>query len=71
MVSESESDNPEVFAKLKETLSEQGRMLISKRRKAIRRRARRSRAKAIAERRLLSKMIDAAKFCLNVKISER
>ena len=55
VVSESESDDPEVFAKLKEPLSEQGRMLISKRRKAIRRRARRSRAKAIAERRLLSK----------------
>ena len=55
VVSESESDNPEQYTNLEDPFTEQGRMLISKRKKIIRRRARHLRAKAIAEQRFLSK----------------
>ena len=55
VVSECESDDSELFATLEEPLSEGGRTLIAKRRKALRRRVKRARAKAFAERRLLSR----------------
>ena len=55
VVTESESDNPLVFSNLQYPLCESGRILISKRQKAIRRRLRRLRAKAIADQRFLSK----------------
>ena len=72
VVSESESDDSELFATLEEPLSEGGRTLIAKRRKALRRRVKRARAKAIAERRLLSRSLtDVIKYCLNVRILER
>ena len=55
VVSKSESDDSELFATLKEPLSEEGRTLIAKRRKALHRRVRRARTKAIAVRRLLTR----------------
>ena len=49
IVTEPESDDPELIARLHDPLSESGRLLISKQRKAIQRRTRRLRAKAVAE----------------------
>lgn len=73
IVSESESDNPEQYTNIKDPFTEQGRILISKRRQSIRRRARRLRAKAIAEQRFLSKKnrINAAKFSPSARILEK
>ena len=55
VVTESESDDPQLFARLHDPLSDSGRLIISKRQKAIRRRTRRLRAKVLAEQRFLSK----------------
>ena len=55
IVTETESENSEALARLCEPLCESGRMLISRRRKAICRQKQRLRAKAIAQRRLLSR----------------
>ena len=55
IVTEPESDDPELIARLHDPLCESGRLLIAKRRKAIQRRTRRLRAKAVAEQRFLSK----------------
>ena len=55
IVTEPESDDPELTARLHDPLCESGRLLIAKRRKAIQRRTRRLRAKAVAEQRFLSK----------------
>ena len=57
VVTDSESDNPDDFVGLRSILSETGKQLISKRRKAIKRRAQRERARAIAERRFLSRKV--------------
>ena len=54
IVTDSESDDPEQYVGLHNPLSEQGRSLIAKRRKTIQRRARRLKAKAIADAKLLS-----------------
>ena len=55
IVTEPESDDPELIARLHDPLCESGQLLIAKRRKAIQRRTRHLRAKAVAERRFLSK----------------
>ena len=55
VVTESESDDPQLIANLRDPLCESGRLLISKRQKSNQRKMRRLRAKAIAEQRFLSK----------------
>lgn len=57
VVSESESDNPEQYVGIKDVMSQRGKAIVKKRRTAIRRRARRERAKALAERRFLSRKV--------------
>ena len=54
IVSESESEDPEQYIGVKSIMSEEGKTLVQKKRTAIKRRARRLRAKALAERRFLS-----------------
>ena len=54
IVTESESDDPEVYVTLKNPLSTVGRQLLVQKRTSIRRRARRKTAKAIAEQHFLS-----------------
>ena len=51
VVSESESDDPEQYIGVKSVMSKAGKTLVQKKRTAIKRRARRLRAKALAERR--------------------
>ena len=53
MVSESESDDPEEYLNVKnnQNINDAGKKIILKKRNAIKRRAQRFRAKAIAERR--------------------
>ena len=51
IVTEPELDDPELIARLHDPLCESGQLLIAKRRKAIQRRTRRLRAKAVAEQR--------------------
>lgn len=55
IVSESESDDPEEYVGVSEPLSESGKALIAKKRKAIQRRSKRKQEKAIAERHFLSR----------------
>ena len=55
VVTDSESDNPEDYVHLQDPLSEEGRVLVKKRRTAIQRRIRRMKAKAIAEQRFLTR----------------
>ena len=55
IVTESESDNPHLYATLDDPLSETGRLIIAARRKAIQSRRRRLRAKAVAEQSFLSR----------------
>ena len=57
IVSESESDDPEKYVGLLNPFSESAKSLVVKRRQQIRRRARRQKAKAVAERRFLSRKI--------------
>ena len=55
VVTESESDDPQLIANLRNPLYESGRLLISKRQKLNQRKMRRLRVKAIAGQRFLSK----------------
>ena len=57
VVTDSESDNPDDFVGLTSILDEAGKQLISKRRATIKRRAQRTKAKAVAKRRFLSKKL--------------
>ena len=57
IVSESESDNAEVYTTVLDPLSVSGRDLIAKKRTMLRRRARRRREKAIADQHLLSRNV--------------
>ena len=57
VVTESESDNPDAYASLCDPLSQTGKNIIMKRRAAIRRRARRARAKVIAEQAYFSRKV--------------
>ena len=57
IVNESESDDPESYIGLSEPFSESAKSLVVKRRDHIRRRARRQKAKAVAERHFLSRKI--------------
>ena len=66
IVSESDSDNdPEAYVNISEPLSEAGKALIVKKRKAIKRRCKRKQEKAIAERHFL-----ATNFCILHNIRE-
>ena len=55
VVTESESDDPQLIANLRDPLCESGRRLISKRQKSNQRKMKCLRTKAIAEQRFLSK----------------
>ena len=55
IVSESDSDDPESYVGISEPLSESGKALIVKKRRAIQRRCKRKQEKAIAERHFLSR----------------
>lgn len=55
IVSDMESDNPDEYIELQNPLSDAGRLLILKRRRAIKRRASRMRAKAIANQKFLAR----------------
>lgn len=57
IVSESESDDPETYVGLSDPFSRLGKSLVAKKRVQIKRRARRQKAKAIAERRFLSRKV--------------
>lgn len=57
IVSESESDDPESYVMITDPLSEEGKLLIKKKRAAIHRKMKRQQAKATAERRLLSRKV--------------
>ena len=57
IVSDSESDNPECYVGITDPLSDKAKHLIAKKCTVIRRRARRCKKKAIAERSLLSRKI--------------
>ena len=70
IVSESESDDPESYVGLSSPFNRLGKSLVAKKRAQIKRRARREKAKAIAERRILSHRISkkVVKFLRNVQI---
>ena len=57
IVSESESEDPEQYIGVKNVMSEAGKLLVMKKRTAIKKRARRLRAKTLAERRFLSRKV--------------
>ena len=57
ILTESESDDPESYVGLTDVLSEAGKILAAKKRAAIQRRAKRRQARAVAERRFLSRKI--------------
>ncbi len=57
VVTDTEPDDPQSFASLRDPFSESGRLLICQRQRAIQRQTRRLRAKAIAEQRFLSKKV--------------
>lgn len=57
VVTESESDNPDAYVSLRDPLSQTGKNIIMKRRAAIRRRARRAKAKVIAEQAYFSRKV--------------
>ncbi len=57
IVTDSESDDPESYVRLRDPLSEEGKSLVAKKRAAIRRKAKRRQVKAIAERRFLSRKV--------------
>ena len=57
IVSELDSDDPDLYFRVKDPLSAAGKDLVVKKRAAIHRRARRQQAKAIAERRFLSRKV--------------
>ena len=52
--SESESDNPEQYVGVKNVTSEAGKLIVKKKWRAIKQRARREQARALAEKRFLS-----------------
>ena len=57
IVSESDSEDPEQYVGVKSATSEAGKVLVQKKRMTIKRRAKRLRAKAVAERRFLSRKV--------------
>ena len=57
IVSESESDDPDSYVVVIDPLSDAGKVLIARKRVAIQRRAKRRAAKAIAEKRFLSRKV--------------
>lgn len=57
IVTESESDDPDSYCGMTNILSESGKKLIQKKRKAIRRRAQRLKFKTISEQRFLSRRV--------------
>lgn len=57
VVTESESDDPDSYCGVTNILSESGKKLIQKKRKAIRRRAQRLKFKTILEQRFLSRRV--------------
>lgn len=57
IVSESESDDPDAYLGIRDAASPEGKALIVKKRKAIRRRAKRRQEKVIAEKRFLSSKV--------------
>ena len=57
VVSESDSEDPEQYVGVKSVMSEASKVLVRKKRITIKRRARRLRAKAVAERRFLSRKV--------------
>ena len=57
IVTDSESDNPDSYFGMKNILSENGKQLIQRKRRTIRRRAQRLMSKTVAERRFLSRRV--------------
>ena len=57
VVLESESDDPEQYVGVKHVMSEAGKLIVKKKRRAIKQRARRERARALAEKHFLSRKV--------------
>ena len=70
IVSESESDDPESYIGLSNPFSRLGKSLVAKKQAQLKRRARREKAKAIAERCILSRRVSkkVVEFLKNVQI---
>ena len=58
-MTDSESDNPDSYCEMKNILSENGKRLIQKKHRTIRRRAQRLKSRTTAEQRFLSRQVSS------------